>query len=90
MNNLEFQHVQDDNFRNLVEALPRNVQSKVSKQFEYLMTVVLPPSLRFKKVAGRWSIRIDRNYRALGKEINSTISWYWVGHKNEVDKILKS
>ena len=90
MNNLDFQHVQDANFRNLVDALPRNVQSKVPKQFEYLMTVVLPPSLRFKKVAGRWSIRIDRNYRALGKEINGTISWYWVGHKNEVDKILKS
>ena len=54
------------------------------------MTVVLPPSLRFKKVAGRWSIRIDRNYRALGKEINGTISWYWVGHKNEIDKFLKS
>lgn len=44
MNNLDFQHVQDDNFRSLVDALPRNVQAKVLKQFEYLMTIVQPPS----------------------------------------------
>ena len=42
MNNLDFQHVQDDNFRSLVNALPRNVQAKVLKQFEYLMTIVQP------------------------------------------------
>ena len=48
MNNLDFQHVQDDNFRDLVNALPTNVQSKVLKQFEYLMTIALPPSLTFR------------------------------------------
>ena len=90
MSNLDFQHVQDNNFRKLFNALPSNIQSKVVKKFEYLITIALPPSLQFKKVAGRWSIRIDLNYRALGKEINGTISWYWVGQHSEYDKILKS
>ena len=49
MNNLDFQHVQDNNFHNLVNALPRNVQSKVLKQFEYLMTIVLPPIITIQK-----------------------------------------
>ena len=32
MSNLDFQHVQDNNFRKLFNALPSNIQTKVVKQ----------------------------------------------------------
>ena len=35
--------------------------------------------LYYKKVLGRWSLRITHNYRALGYRHENTIMWYWVG-----------
>jgi mRNA-degrading endonuclease RelE of RelBE toxin-antitoxin system len=47
-------------------SLPRPIQKKADKQFEYLLTNVQHPSLNIKKYQGfenLWQGRIDRSYR---------------------------
>jgi hypothetical protein len=49
------------------------------------------PSLRFKKLAGVdriWSVRISAQYRAIGERHGDTISWLWIGTRNEFDKLF--
>jgi hypothetical protein len=47
------------------------------------------PSLNFKPVGnGIWSVRVGRNYRALGLIEEGEISWVWIGHHSEYDKLI--
>jgi hypothetical protein len=43
---------------------------------------------RFKQVGEDVSVRIDRNYRALGYIENDTVFWYWIGKHDEYDQKL--
>ncbi len=48
------------------KLLPRNLQAKADKQFEYLLTDIKHPSLNIKKYQGfenLWQGRIDKGYR---------------------------
>jgi hypothetical protein len=49
------------------------------------------PSLRFKKLGGYediWAVRINEQYRAVGKRHGDTIIWVWIGTHNEFDKLF--
>ena len=43
---------------------------------------------RFKQVGEDVSVRIDRNYRALGYIENDTVYWYWIGKHDDYDRKL--
>ncbi len=48
------------------QALPKALQKKVDKQFDYLVTDIRHPSLDIKKYKGTddlWQGRIDKGYR---------------------------
>jgi hypothetical protein len=50
------------------------------------------PSLRFKcvhRLAGVWSVRITRGYRALGVIDGNTITWFWIGGHDEYQRLLQ-
>jgi hypothetical protein len=34
------------------------------------------------------SVRIDRNYRAVGYIEDDTVHWYWIGKHDEYDRLL--
>jgi len=49
------------------------------------------PGLRFKKLGGYddvWSVRINDQYRAVGRRNGDTIIWFWIGTHNEFDKMF--
>ena len=49
------------------------------------------PDLHFKKLAGHdsvWSVRVNEQYRAVGKRSGDTIVWFWIGTHNEFDKLF--
>ena len=46
------------------------------------------PGLRFKRVGNDVSVRVGRNYRALGILKGDTVYWYWVGKHDEYDRLL--
>jgi hypothetical protein len=49
------------------------------------------PSLRFKCVNSAeniWSVRISRNYRAIGIMEGDTIIWFWIGNHDDYKKFF--
>lgn len=47
------------------------------------------PSLHFKCInsdEGIWSVRITRNYRALGVLENDTVTWFWIGSHDDYER----
>ena len=82
----QFQHIRSQEFVALENKLPVVIRSIVAKQFQHLRTNQSHPSLRFKKVSDRWSLRITHNYRALEYRHNNLITWYWVGTHAEYER----
>lgn len=89
MNISQFEHIQDQDFIDLVAKLSQSIQNRVARQFRILQENPLYPSLHFKKVSGLWSLRITDNYRTLGYEENGTIIWYWIGPHSEYEKMIR-
>jgi hypothetical protein len=47
------------------------------------------PSLHFKKIGNKyWSVRAGLEYRAVGVEVETGISWFWIGTHAEYDKLI--
>ena len=50
------------------------------------------PSLRFKRIHNRrpiYSVRIARGYRAIGKQDDEGVLWFWIGSHSDYDQVLK-
>ncbi len=49
------------------------------------------PSLRFKKIHSElpiYSVRISKNYRAVGQLDKDTVIWFWIDSHAEYDKLI--
>jgi len=49
-------------------------------------------SLQFKKLRGYpdyWSVRVSRDFRAVGKQTGDTIEWAWIGTHKRVRQTLR-
>ena len=49
------------------------------------------PSLRMKKVDKEgdvWSVRIDRQHRAVGVMKEGAMIWFWIGKHDEYERLL--
>lgn len=69
--------------------LPKTIQVEARKAYRLWRTNPTHPSLQYKSIGhDLWSVRINLNYRALGrKEENGTlIVWTWIGAHNAYDK----
>ncbi|ABA19871.1 hypothetical protein Ava_0245 [Trichormus variabilis ATCC 29413] len=47
------------------------------------------PSLHFKCInteEGIWSVRVNRNYRALGVLDGNTVTWFWIGSHDDYEQ----
>ncbi|MEA3396728.1 MAG: hypothetical protein U9R05_04635, partial [Chloroflexota bacterium] len=74
------------------QALPKKVQKLAAKNFQLLKTDPHHPSLHFKKIGQQnslWSVRVGRQYRALGREKPAGIVWFWIGSHAQYDQLLK-
>jgi hypothetical protein len=79
-------------FWNAFDALPNEIQSMSKKKFILWRANQFHPSLRFKCVNAShniWSVRITRDYRALGVMKKNEIIWYWIGAHKDYEKLLK-
>jgi len=83
-------HFTSPDFWLLFNDLPTEIRAIAEAQFELLKANPRHPSLHFKKAANYWSVRIGRNYRALGKEVEEGILWGWIGSHAEYERILRS
>ena len=49
------------------------------------------PSLRFKRINSEeniWSVRVSKNYRAIGVMDGDTITWFWIGNHDDYEKFF--
>jgi hypothetical protein len=71
--------------------LPQQVQQQARAAYRQFQHDPSYPSLRFKKVHPAlpiFSVRINRNYRAVGQVEGDTVIWFWVGSHTEYDQLL--
>ena len=78
-------------FWRLLAKLDREVQRSARDTYERFLSDPAHPSLHFKKLANvphAWSVRIGKQYRAVGERRGDTVWWFWIGTHNEFDKLF--
>ncbi len=72
-------------FRQLLRTLPPDVRARARRAYWLWRENPDLPGLRFKRVGADVSVRIGRDYRALGILSGDTVHWYWIGKHDEYD-----
>ena len=76
-------------FRKAFKELPPDVQQRAREAYKLWRENPNLSGLRFKRVDDKVSVRIGRNYRALGI-LQGDADWYWIGKHDEYDRIIGS
>lgn len=76
-------------FRDGLKKLSPELRKQAREAYEQFQHDPFSPGLNFEEVNSRkhiWSVRINRNVRALGIRDRENISWYWIGSHREYEK----
>ena len=76
-------------FKKRYRALPADIQALALDAYKLWLQNPDLPGLRFKRVGDDVSVRIDRNYRALGILQGDIVTWYWIGPHDEYMRLIK-
>jgi hypothetical protein len=69
--------------------LPLDVQDLAREKHRIWAENPFHPSLHFKELApGLWSVRINRQYRALGRRTDDLVVWFWIGTHADYDRLI--
>ena len=74
------------------ERLPAEVQEKANEAYSIFSDDPWYPSLHFKRVHSSlpvYSVRITKDYRAVGIMKDEKIIWFWAGSHSGYNKLLK-
>ena len=75
-------------FRETFRTLPPEVRERARRAYRLWRENPDLPGLRFKRVGADVSIRIGRDYRALGLIKGETVYWYWIGSHDDYERLL--
>ena len=78
-------------FRQMFADLPKQIQDRTRRAYRQFQQDPSYPSLRFKKVHPKlpiYSVRINKDYRAVGQLDEDTIVWFWVVSHAEYNLLL--
>jgi len=81
-----------ERFRKAFAELPADVQKQARQAYRIFMENPHHPSLRFKSIHSTrpiYSVRIGRDYRAVGIRDEDDIIWYWIGSHADYDKLIR-
>jgi hypothetical protein len=73
-------------------ALPADIRRQAKAAYELFQNDPWYPSLRFKRVHSSlavYSVRVSKDYRAVGILKEERVVWFWIGSHSEYDKLLK-
>ena len=73
-------------FREAFRKLPPDIRERTRRAYQEWRAN--PGARRFKRVGEDVSVRIDRDYRAVGYIENYNVHWYWIGKHDEYDRLL--
>ena len=72
------------------KALPEEIQRLAREKFHLWQQDAFNAALHFKPLLGDvWSVRVNQNYRVLGRRRGSLIVWFWIGTHAEYDQLLR-
>ena len=83
-------HFASAHFWRAFAALPPGVQELARAKFDLLKSNPTHRSLHLKKAGQYWSVRISRNYRALGKGVEGGVLWAWIGSHRDYERMVAS
>jgi len=71
-------------------ALRPEVRKLADKNFQLFKTNPLHPSLRFeRKKPDLWSVRVGSGHRALARQLDDNLIWFWIGLHDEYERLLR-
>ena len=76
-------------FREAYRALPPDIRQRAKAAYRLWQENPALPGLRFKRVGAEVSVRIGRNYRAVGRLQEDTVFWYWIGKHDAYERIIE-
>jgi hypothetical protein len=79
-------------FRELFTHLPESVQQAAKRAYKLFLANPDHPGLHFKQVDPQrklYSVRIGRDFRALGVRNKNRIVWIWIGKHSDYDRMLR-
>ena len=70
-------------------ALPAEIQQLARDKYNLWQKDAFNGALHFKPLfESVWSVRINQNYRALGRRTGNLIVWFWIGTHADYDQLL--
>ncbi|MEM8559707.1 MAG: hypothetical protein AAGG50_17945 [Bacteroidota bacterium] len=81
-------HFASPSFWSTYHDLPDDVRALADKNFALLKDNPRHPSLRLKKVGAFWSVRVGRSYRALARDRDEGLVWFWIGAHDAYDQLI--
>jgi len=78
-------------FRQAYRALPPDIRRRAGRAYSLFEHNPHHPGLRFKKVHPEtpiYSVRITRDYRALGIMEEDTVIWFWIGSHADYEELI--
>ncbi len=79
-------------FWSAYRRLPDAVKQQARGAYRFFLLDPQHPGLKFKRVGQRrpvYSVRVSRNYRALGILEDGDIVWFWIGPHDEYGRLLR-
>lgn len=81
-------HFTNPAFWKLFNSLPPETQKQARENYELLKADPKHPSLHFKQINKYWSVRVNKNVRALAVKSEGDLIWFWIGGHDEYDRII--
>lgn len=81
-----------ERFRKCFNQLPSQIQRQARAAYQLFKENPQHPSLRFKLIHNNqpiYSVRVNRQYRALSVKDEDTLIWFWIGDHEGYDELLK-
>lgn len=81
-----------DGFWKCYKELPEEVKIESRKAYKNFKKNPYYPGLHFKRIHSTrpiFSLRITKDYRAVGVEQDKQIIWFWIGSHGDYDNLLK-
>jgi hypothetical protein len=78
-------------FREAFSPLPEVIKDRAREAYRRFLENPNHPGLRFKQVhptEAIYSVRITRDYRALGVREGDTMIWFWIGSHADYDDMI--
>ena len=81
-------HFANPAFWDSYDKLPVRVQRLADENFALLKANPRHPSLHLKRAGRFWSVRVGLSHRALAREQDADLIWFWIGAHSEYDRLL--